>query len=179
MSLNKLDTPVPLGYSASGRVIEVGKKIKNFKDGDFVSAIGSGFASHSEYIVVPEMMLAHTNENILKESAFGMLGCISMHACRLSNIQLGGSSVAVLGSGLLGNISSQILKAYGSDVISYDPNKFKSNFLKKNGIKSFNLEEEFNSFIKSKYSSGVDLVIIACAVQNNKPLNTCLRYHKK
>ena len=51
-----------------------------------------------------------------------MLGCISMHACRLSNVQLGGSSVAVLGSGLLGNISSQILKAYGSDVISYDPN---------------------------------------------------------
>ena len=170
MSLNKLDTPVPLGYSASGRVIEVGKKIKNFKEGDFVSAIGSGFASHSEYIVVPEMMLAHAKENFLKESAFGMLGCISMHACRLSNVQLGGSSVAVLGSGLLGNISSQILKAYGSDVISYDPNEFKSNLLKKNGIKSFNFEEEFNTYIKSKYSTGVDLVIIACAVQNNKPL---------
>ena len=59
-----------------------------------------------------------------------MLGCISMHACRLSNIQLGGSSVAVLGSGLL-EYKPQILKAYGSDVISYDPNKFKSNFLKK------------------------------------------------
>ena len=31
MSLNKLDSPIPLGYSASGKVIDVGKNIKNFK----------------------------------------------------------------------------------------------------------------------------------------------------
>ena len=178
MSFNKLDTPVPLGYSASGKVVEVGKKIRNFKVGDFVSAIGSGFASHSEYIVVPEIMLAHVKEDILKESAFGMIGCISMHACRLSNVQLGGSSVAVIGSGLLGNVSSQILKAYGSDVVSYDPNKNKSEALKKFGIGSFHLEEDFNSYLKSKYPSGLDSVIIACAVENNKPLVQALEIVK-
>ncbi len=178
MSLNKLDSPIPLGYSASGKVIDVGKNIKNFKKGDFVAAVGSNLASHSEYIVLPEIMLAQTTQENLKESSFGMLGCISMHACRLCNLQLGGASIGVLGSGILGNLCSQILKAYGSNVVSYDPNIFKANELNNLKINSFSDEEKFKSFVNSSVTRGLDSVIIACNVNDNKPLLDALEIVK-
>ncbi|GIS23001.1 MAG: hypothetical protein CM15mP123_09030 [Gammaproteobacteria bacterium] len=123
-------------------------------------------------------MLAQTTQENLKESSFGMLGCISMHACRLCNLQLGGASIGVLGSGILGNLCSQILKAYGSNVVSYDPNIFKANELNNLKINSFSDEEKFKSFVNSSVTRGLDSVIIACNVNDNKPLLDALEIVK-
>ena len=37
---NKLETPLPLGYSNVGYVLEVGKSVKDFKVGDRVASNG-------------------------------------------------------------------------------------------------------------------------------------------
>ena len=49
-----MDEPFPLGYSASGTVVEVGKSVGEFYVGDEVAICGGGFANHAEYNFVPE-----------------------------------------------------------------------------------------------------------------------------
>ena len=40
MAFNKLDEPLPLGYSLVGKVIEVGKNVTEFQIGDIVACAG-------------------------------------------------------------------------------------------------------------------------------------------
>ncbi|MFH0813338.1 MAG: hypothetical protein V2A69_10955, partial [Pseudomonadota bacterium] len=51
----RLDTPVPLGYSCAGIVVDCGSQIADcgFKVGDRVACSGSGYASHAEFNVCP------------------------------------------------------------------------------------------------------------------------------
>ncbi len=169
---NRLDSPFPLGYSASGEVIAKGSQVKKFKVGDFVSIIGEDSANHSELNVCPENMAHKINKDFIKESAFGMLGCISMNAVRLIRTQLGGASIAVIGAGILGNITSQILTAYGAKVFVYDPNETKLRFLSNNpNIKTFSNKKTFlDNTLKENDFTGVDGAIISCGVKTNEPI---------
>ena len=49
----KLDTPIPLGYSCVGEVVQVGKNITGVSVGDRVACGGAGYANHSEINYVP------------------------------------------------------------------------------------------------------------------------------
>ncbi|MAX49379.1 MAG: hypothetical protein CMD75_00920 [Gammaproteobacteria bacterium] len=169
---NRLDSPFPLGYSASGEVIAKGSQVKKFNIGDFVSIIGANSANHSEMNVCPDNMAHKINKDFAKDSAFGMLGCISMNAVRLIKTQLGGSSIAVIGAGILGNITSQILSAYGAKVFVYDPNETKLKFLSDNpNIKTFSNKKSFLDItLKENDFTGVDGVIISCGVKTNEPI---------
>ncbi len=172
--LNKLDTPINLGYSASGVVAEVGPKVTGYKKGDFVSIIGSGFATHSEYNLVPASMCSKIEEEFLKESSFGMLGCIAMHATRQFRFNLNGKNIAILGSGLLGNLATQILNSYGAQTFSYDPSEEKSEVLLNMGFNSSSDSSNLEKFAKKLRFGGFDGVLLACAVNDNKPLQQAL-----
>ena len=45
-----------LGYSCSGQVVAVGKKVKHFCEGDYVACAGAGLASHADIVCVPELL---------------------------------------------------------------------------------------------------------------------------
>lgn len=171
---NKLDTPINLGYSASGIVEEIGSKVSGYKKGDYISFIGSGLATHSEYNLVPVSMCSKINEENLRESSFGMLGCIAMHAVRQFRFNLNGKKVAILGSGLLGNIATQILNAYGAETFSYDPSEVKSDILRDMGFNSSSKEDALHEISENLKYGGFDGVLLACAVNNNGPLQQAL-----
>ena len=119
-AFNKLEQPMPLGYSSAGTIIEVGAEMGEFKPGDRVACAGGGFAVHAEYALVPYNLLALLPDNVDFESAaFTTLGAIAMHGFRLSSPQLG-ESVCVIGLGLLGLLAAQIARAAGCSVFGID-----------------------------------------------------------
>ena len=119
-AFNKLEQPMPLGYSSAGTIIEVGAEMGEFKPGDRVACAGGGFAVHAEYALVPYNLLAPLPDNVdFASAAFTTLGAIAMHGFRLSSPQLG-ESVCVIGLGLLGLLAAQIARAAGCSVFGID-----------------------------------------------------------
>ena len=50
-AFNKLDQPMPLGYSSAGIIEEIGRDLVGFQPGDRVACAGGGFAVHAGTIV--------------------------------------------------------------------------------------------------------------------------------
>jgi polar amino acid transport system substrate-binding protein len=168
-AMGRLDTPTPLGYSSAGVVIEVGDGVHDLSVGDRVSCIGAGYASHAEYIQMPPKLCVKLPENVgFEEAAFGMLGVIAMHGFRSAKLNAG-ETVAVIGLGLLGLLTIQILNAYGFKAFGYDIDSGKANLAGKLGAQSaYHHLEDFNSGILRHTSGyGADAVIITAATKSS------------
>lgn len=172
-ALGRLDNPVPLGYSSAGVVVEVGRNIHKFSPGDRVACIGAGYASHAEYITVPENLCCLIPENVsFEEASFGMLGSIAMHGIRCANLTFG-ERVAVIGLGLLGLLTIQILNAYGCVVMGFDIDRGKVELAKGLGFDAISSDtEDFKNLI-DKYTNGfgADAVILTAATKSDVPVN--------
>jgi predicted dehydrogenase/threonine dehydrogenase-like Zn-dependent dehydrogenase len=119
-AINRLDQPMPLGYSSSGVIENLGEGLQGYKVGDKVACAGGGYAVHAEYALVPRNLLALLPEQVDFESAaFTTLGTIALHGFRLSQAQLG-ESVGVIGLGLLGQLVVMIANAAGCQVFGVD-----------------------------------------------------------
>ena len=175
-ALERLDNPTPLGYSSAGMVVEVGKDVHSFSRGDKVACIGAGYALHTEYITVPENLCCKIPDNIsFEEASFGMLGIIALHGIRCAKLTFG-ESVAVIGLGLLGLLTVQILKAYGCKVIGTDIDSKKNEMAKTFGADYvFASDDDFKNGIEMATNGyGADAVIITTATKSDVPVNTAV-----
>ncbi|QWE29000.1 bi-domain-containing oxidoreductase [Polynucleobacter sp. AM-7D1] len=110
----------PTGYSASGVVMSVGRGILDVTPGDRVACAGSRYAYHSEYIRVPRNLCVTLPDKVsLRDASTVTLGAIALQGIRRSQPQLGETFV-VIGLGILGQLTVQILKANGCRVIAMD-----------------------------------------------------------
>ena len=161
-AMNRLDQPMVLGYSSSGTVVEVAEDIVDFKPGDRVVCAGGGHAVHAEYGLVPKNLLAHLPAEVDFESgAFATMGSIALNGIRLARPQVG-EKVAVIGLGLLGLITAQLVRAAGCEVVGMEISDSRIEFARKLGFKA-----DFNANIKENYLSatrgkGFDHILI-CA----------------
>src|SRR5438067_3009867 len=118
--LNKLDQPIPLGYSCVGRVLAVGEGVDGIAVGDRVAAAGAKVANHAEVNLVPRNLCAKIAEGVSDErAAFVTLGAIALQGVRTAAPTLG-ETFAVIGLGLLGQLGAQLLRAAGCKVIGID-----------------------------------------------------------
>jgi predicted dehydrogenase/threonine dehydrogenase-like Zn-dependent dehydrogenase len=118
--MNRLGMPKTLGYSSAGVVIARSPDIDDLKPGDRVACAGEGYASHAEVVFVPKNLCVPIPHNVgFKEAAFTTLGAIALQGVRQAEVSPGGY-VAVLGLGLVGLLTVQILKAFGCRVIGFD-----------------------------------------------------------
>ncbi len=109
-----------LGYSCSGHVIATGKKVKNFRTGDLVACAGSGFANHADIVCVPENLVVRIHkQEYLKQSCVTTLGATAMQGLRRANVQIG-ECVCVWGLGMLGQLTVQLAKCAGCNVVGVD-----------------------------------------------------------
>jgi len=63
-AMQRLDEPLPLGYSCAGEVIEVGQGAEEFSKGDLVACGGAGYASHAEVVFVPKNLAVKIPDNV-------------------------------------------------------------------------------------------------------------------
>lgn len=175
-ALGRLDNPTALGYSSAGIVVEVGTNVHKLSVGDRVACIGAGYASHAEFITVPEHLCVRLPDNVsFEEGSFGMLGIIALHGVRCANLTFG-EKVAVIGLGLLGLLTVQILQAYGSQVVGFDIDPRKVELAKSVGLVNgfTDLEEFKNGIDKFSQGNGSDAVIITAATKSDEPINVAV-----
>lgn len=115
-----LDAGVPLGYSAAGVVLAVGEGVTDFYPGQRVTAAGAGYANHAQFIDVPRNLVCPMPEGLdFKAASTVTLGSIAMQGVRRAKIELG-ELVVVVGTGILGLLTVQLLRANGARVIAVD-----------------------------------------------------------
>jgi predicted dehydrogenase/threonine dehydrogenase-like Zn-dependent dehydrogenase len=172
-AMNRLDEPIPLGYSAAGIVREVGAGVNGFKPGDRVAVAGAGFASHAEVVWVPENLCVPIPAGVdFEAAAFVMLGAIALHGVREAALTLGEKAV-VIGLGLLGLLCVQFMKAQGCRVAGVDLDQRKCELAKEMGA-DLDLvpgQDDVEAAIANFTGGlGADAVLIVSASKDNQPL---------
>lgn len=166
---NKLDQPLALGYSNAGIVLEVGAGVFGFKPGDRVVSNGN----HAEVVCIPANLCARIPDEVDDTSAsFTVVSSIALEGVRLVSPTLG-ESIAVIGLGLIGLLTCQILKANGCRVIGFDFDRGKVELAREYGISAYDISHG-NSPVELAMNFsrgyGVDGVIITAATSSNEPI---------
>jgi predicted dehydrogenase/threonine dehydrogenase-like Zn-dependent dehydrogenase len=118
--LSRLESPQPLGYSCAGVVEAAGAGVTRFAPGDRVACGGAGYANHAEFVVVPENLVARVPDALgFEQAAFATLGAIALQGLRVAQPTLGEIAV-VVGLGLIGQLTLQLLRANGCRVLGVD-----------------------------------------------------------
>ena len=175
---NKLENPIPLGYCNVGTVVSIGKNISEFKIGDRVASNGP----HAEYVVVPKNLVSKIPENVSDDHAsFTVTGSIALQGIRLVNPNFG-ENIVVVGLGLIGLLTAQLLKANGCRVIGLDFDKEKINLAKSYGIDVLDLNSGLNEvdYVLDKTDNiGTDAVIITASNSSNKIISNAAKMCRK
>ena len=175
---NKLEQPIPLGYCNIGTVIEVGRDVTEFKVGDRVASNGP----HAEYVSVPKNLVAKIPEGVSDEqAAFTVIGSIGLQGIRLVNPTLG-ETVVVVGLGLIGLITAQLLKANGCNVIGFDFDQSKVDLANSYGIDAVNPGngvKQVEYVLEKTNQVGCDAVIITASNPSNEIISQSAQMSRK
>ena len=116
----RLAAGTPTGYSAAGVVVAVGDVVGGFAVGDRVACAGAGIANHAELIAVPVNLATRVPADLGLEAASTVtLGAIAMQGVRRAEPTLG-EAIAVVGLGVLGQLTVQLLRANGARILGSD-----------------------------------------------------------
>jgi len=175
---NKLGQPLPLGYCNVGRVIAVGEGVTEYTIGDRVASNGP----HAEFVCVPKNLCAHVPDNVSDEqAAFTVVGAIGLQGLRLCDPQLG-ETIVVIGLGLIGLITAELLIANGCRVIGVDLDANKVAVAWKKGIIAFNPNEggDVLKFVSSITDNvGADGVIITASAKTDELIAQAAKMSRK
>lgn len=162
----RISTDRAVGYSCAGVVIEVGEGVSRLRAGDRVACCGAGYANHAEVNFVPQNLVAKLPDSVsFEEGAFGTLGAIALQGVRRAAPTLG-ERVVVLGLGLLGQLTAQILRASGAVVIGVDLRPERVELAKSLGLAhGFSVRERdfVEGVLERTDGRGADAVIVSAA----------------
>lgn len=173
----KLETPLPLGYSHAGEVVEVGDGVTEFKAGDRVVSNGN----HAEYVAVPKNLVAKIPAGVsYEEASFTVVGAIGLQGIRLVQPTLG-ETVVVIGLGLIGLITCQLLKANGCKVVGFDLDEDKLQRAESYGITTVNSSKQdpvryIDDFTRQ---IGADAVIITASTKSSEVIKQSANMSRK
>jgi predicted dehydrogenase/threonine dehydrogenase-like Zn-dependent dehydrogenase len=178
----KLDSLKALGYSSAGIVIASMDTNSYFKPGDRVACAGQDYASHAEIVAVPQNLVTKIPDMVtFEEAAFTTLGSIAMQGIRQAEPALG-ERILVIGLGLLGQLTCQILRANGCAVFGVDINNSlvelagKLSADKALSRNDPNLISECENFTRG---FGFDAALITAATNSNDPVELSSEILKK
>ena len=174
---NKLEQPLPLGYCNVGKVIAVGEGVNEFKIGNRVASNGH----HAEIVCIPKNLVANIPDDVSDEEAcFTVIGSIGLQGIRLLKPTLG-ETIVVVGLGLIGLITAQLLKANGCNVIGVDIDVNKLAMCERWGIIPFNpMNGDVVKFVEHQTNNiGADGVIITASAKNSDIISQAAKMSRK
>ena len=183
----KLDQPIPLGYSMSGIVVEVGSKVEGIAVGDRVACGGAGFANHAEYCSVPKNLVVKVPDNVsFEDASVATVASIALQGLRQCDLKLG-ETVCVIGLGLLGQLAVQMAKASGCRVIGFDTSAARVQGLRErflnteaqNAGTKFVAENLVGEAMAFTGGQGVDAVLITAATKSDEPVTVAAEICRK
>jgi predicted dehydrogenase/threonine dehydrogenase-like Zn-dependent dehydrogenase len=171
---SRIDVAIPLGYSCAGVVLDVGPGAADaFHSGDRVACAGAGQANHAEIVAVPKNLTARVPDNVsLDDAAFVTIGAIALQGVRIADIRLGETCV-VIGLGLVGQLTVQLLKAAGCRVFGIDVAADKLELARSSGADEACVRSDPDLVHKVKaftQGRGADAILIAAAASSSDPV---------
>jgi len=171
--MTRLDRPKALGYSLAGIAVETVGDGDEFQPGDRIACAGAEYANHAEFVFVPKNLCVAVPDDVdFQEAAFTTVGAIAMQGVRQAEVTVG-ECVAVIGLGLVGILTVQILKAAGCQVVGLDINPDALASAREFGgdeillISDLKIEEKVR---RATGGRGADRVIITAGTSSNQPV---------
>jgi predicted dehydrogenase/threonine dehydrogenase-like Zn-dependent dehydrogenase len=178
---NKLDSLTPLGYSLAGEVVEVGRGAGDLAVGQLVACAGNEYALHAEVNWVPTNLCVPVGSGVRAEhAAFATVGAIALQGVRRAETQLG-ESACVIGLGLVGQLTVQLLVAAGVRVFGFDPVAERCRIAEESGAtvcaapdaEGVDLVEK--AILHASGDLGADCVLVTAGGDTNEPLRIAAR----
>jgi predicted dehydrogenase len=174
----KLDQPIALGYCNVGRVVAIGAGVEGMSVGDRVASNGK----HAEVVAVPRNLCARIPDAVTDEAAaFTVIGAIGLQGIRLADPKLG-ECVAVIGLGLIGLMTVQLLRAQGCRVLGIDFDETRLALARRFGAETANpaaSEDVLSGASAFSRGAGVDAVIITASTKSNDPVHQAAQMSRK
>ncbi len=175
---SKLNSPIALGYSNVGTVIKKANDINSFKVGDRVVSNGN----HAEQVLVPKNLCCLIPDSVSDEEAsFAVIGSVALQGIRLAKPNYG-EKFLVVGLGIIGQITAQLLKSNGCEVYAMDINNNRCEIAREFSVNCFHLKDNFNAISWSEKETGnlgFDGVIVTASSKNSEPLELAAKVSKK
>ncbi len=175
---SKLDQPLPLGYCNVGTVLEVGAHVNDIQIGDRMVSNGA----HAEIVRVSPNLACKIPDAVSDEDAsFAVVGAIALQGIRILNPTIG-ETIAVMGLGLIGLLTVQLLRANGCRVIGIDFDQHKIDLAQKYGAETFNLSNQSDLLSYTKtitQDRGVDGVILTLSTDSQEPMHNAAQMCRK
>ena len=175
---NTLGQPLPLGYCNVGVVEGIGDGVSNFSLGDRVVSNGH----HAEFVCIPQNLVAKIPDNVSDDHAvFTVIGSIGLQGIRLFNPSFG-ETVVIVGLGLIGLITADLLIANGCNVIGFDYDDKKVKIAEKKGVIAINPSKGINqvNFVKEITNEiGADGIIITASNKSNEIISQSAKMCRK
>lgn len=167
---SRLEQPLPLGYCNAGVVLEVGSGVAGFSVGDRVISNGP----HAELVCMPINLCVRIPDGVSdEEAAFTVLGAVALQGIRLTDPKIG-EKVVVIGMGLLGLMTAQMLIANGCQVLGIDLDPRRLILASECGAATADISAGVDPVAAGlAFSSGlgVDAVIITASTKSNEPVH--------
>lgn len=162
----KLDEPMPMGYSSAGVVVACGEGVQQFQVGDRVASNGP----HASIVSVPVHLCARLPDGVpFEQGAFAVIGSIPMQGIRLAKISIG-ETVLVIGLGLIGQLAVMLLRAAGCRVIGTDLDASKCELALKAGAAVARPGIRAGDVMDLTGGIGADAVLITASTKSNGPI---------
>jgi len=165
-----------VGYSAAGEVVAVGEGISDLVPGDRVACAGAGRANHADYVSVPRNLVCRVPEGCdTKLAATTTVGTIALQGVRRANPQLG-ETVCVIGLGLIGQLTAQMLHASGCRVIGFDLEPSRVERATALGMSSgASTDNDLRQIVRDiTGGKGVDRTLVAASTKSDAVINLAM-----
>lgn len=166
-----------LGYSAAGEVVAVGEGVNDVSIGDFVACAGAGLANHADFVAVPRNLVCPLPAGCdTRSAATTTVGTIALQGVRRSEPQFG-ETIAVIGLGLIGQITGQLLRASGCTVIGLDLDPKRVERARGSAVDDGASDAgEFAKLVRDRTGGyGADRTIVTAAAKTNAVINGAMQ----